>query len=173
MEEIVLYYIAVGLISYFGLFTTVFFIMTFIEYKKKLQDPYVNPTDKNLPKVSILVPAYNEEKAIVRTIKSLQELNYPKDKVEIMVIDDGSNDRTYELSKKLAKEDSRIIVYTKQNGGKGSALNYGIAKAKGEFIISMDADSFASKDALIHMIGYFQDKKVMAVTPSMTLYKPK
>jgi cellulose synthase/poly-beta-1,6-N-acetylglucosamine synthase-like glycosyltransferase len=172
MEDIIIYYALVYITSYFGLFTTVFFFLTLIEYKQVFKDPEVD-LKKKVPFVSIIVPAFNESKTIGRTIESLQQLNYPKNRMEILVVDDGSTDDTFEVSKKLALKDSRIKSFRKENGGKGSALNFGIKKMKGEFMISLDADSFVSKDALRRMIGYFRDSKVMAVTPSMAVYKPK
>ncbi len=154
-------------LSYFGLFTAIFFLLTLIENKKRLQ----NPAIKEYPKVSIIVPAYNEEATIAKTIKSLLKLDWPKNKLEILVIDDGSEDKTYSIAKRFKSK--RVKVFTKKNGGKADALNYGLERCSGELVAALDADSFVSPDALKKMIGYFQKSRVMAVTPSLKVYKPK
>jgi cellulose synthase/poly-beta-1,6-N-acetylglucosamine synthase-like glycosyltransferase len=154
---------------YFGLFMASYFFIVFFTEDRK--DPPLGKFRKKLPKISVLIPAYNEEKVIVKTIMSCLNLNYPKKKLEIIVIDDGSTDKTYKEAKKI--RDSRLRVFRKKNGGKGSALNYGIRRAHGEFISSLDADSFVSKGALKKMLGYFNDEKVMSVTPALNVYKPK
>ncbi len=157
----------VYILAYIGFFATSFYIVSTLFYYSK------KPLDRESTnrKVTIIIPAYDEEKSIVRTIKTALDLDYPRENLEIIVVDDGSKDKTYELAKKCS---SNIVkVYTKTNGGKGSALNFGIAKAKGEVIVSMDADSFVQKDALKKMMAFFDNPKVMAVTPSMGVYKPK
>jgi cellulose synthase/poly-beta-1,6-N-acetylglucosamine synthase-like glycosyltransferase len=130
-----------------------------------------NPKPKKLYSVSIVVPAFSEEGRIKKTVESLLSLNYPKHLLEVLLIDDGSKDNTFNEMKEFAS--SRVRVFHKTNGGKASALNYGIEKARGEIIVSLDADSFVDKNALINMIGYFNNPKVMAVTPSMKVWKPK
>jgi cellulose synthase/poly-beta-1,6-N-acetylglucosamine synthase-like glycosyltransferase len=125
------------------------------------------------PFVSILIPAYNEELSLGKTVESVIALDYPKSKYEIIIIDDGSTDETGKIGKELSKKHRNIIYLRKKNGGKGSALNYGIEKAKGEFIVTFDADSMVNKDALSLMIPHFSNPRVMAVTPAMKVYKPK
>ncbi len=154
-------------VVYFSLFTATLFFLTFFENRKFLK----NPKAKFFPKVTIAVPAYNEEKTIAKTIKSLLKLDYPKEKLEIFVIDDGSTDRTYEIAKKFEKHG--IKAFTKKNTGKGDSLNFALSMATGELFVSLDADSFVEENALKKMVGYFNDKKVMAVTPSLKIYKPK
>ncbi|MFC1728405.1 glycosyltransferase [Nanoarchaeota archaeon] len=130
-----------------------------------------NPKPTKFPRIAILVPAFNEEGRIKRTINSLLKLDYPKDKLKIIMIDDGSTDNT--LKEMRSYNDKRISVFTKKNGGKGSALNFGLKKTNAEFVASLDADSFVMKDTLKKMIGYFERPKVMAVTPSLKVWKPK
>jgi cellulose synthase/poly-beta-1,6-N-acetylglucosamine synthase-like glycosyltransferase len=152
---------------YFGLFTGIFFLFTFFENMGGLRDRVA----KKIPFVTILVPAYNEETTIKGTVFSLLNLDYPKDKIEIIVIDDGSKDKTLEIVKKFEKRGVR--VFTKENGGKASALNFGISKCRGELVGCLDADSFVQSDALKKMIGYFEDEGVMAVTPSIKIWKDR
>lgn len=157
------------LLSYIGLFTMSFYFMSLWKHYKKPE-----PKENDDKTVTIIIPAYNEEKSIERTIKSALSLNYPKQKLEIIVIDDGSRDKTYQLAKKFASNnDPKVRVFTKKNGGKGSALNFGIKNARGEIIITMDADTFVQPETLRQMIGYFYSDKVMCVTPSMGVYNAR
>jgi cellulose synthase/poly-beta-1,6-N-acetylglucosamine synthase-like glycosyltransferase len=163
------YNILVYILAYIGFFASSFYLVSLLTYyrKKKLD------ATSTKRKVSIIIPAYNEERSIIRTIKSALSIDYPKENLEIIVVDDGSRDRTYSLAKQIASKNSNIRVFTKKNGGKGSALNLGIKHARGEIIVSMDADSFVNPDALQKMAAFFDNPKVMAVTPSMGVYKPR
>lgn len=161
--DIVLY-----VVSYFGLFTAVFFMLTLIENKGKLTNP---KAPKVLPKVTVMVPACNEEDCLAKTVESLLKLDYPKDKLEIIIIDDGSKDRTLEIARSF--ESRGVKVLTKPNGGKGTALNLGLKHATGEFVGCLDADSIVNPDALLKMVGYFRNRNVVAVTPSLKCTEPK
>jgi cellulose synthase/poly-beta-1,6-N-acetylglucosamine synthase-like glycosyltransferase len=150
-------------IAFFSLFTVLFFILLFIRYRKNL---YQMPTKKDWePVVSVVVPAYNEGEHIEKTINSLFELDYPKEKLDIIIVDDGSTDDTYSQSKKF--EQKGIKVLTKENGGKGTALNHGIKHAKGELVATMDADSFVTPPTIKELLPLFDDEEVMAVTPAV------
>ena len=151
---------------YFGLFISIFFLITFFENPR-----YRTEKLKKFPYVSIVLPVWNEEKTIAATLKSVIALDYPKNKFEIIVVDDGSTDKTSQRVMRF--KGSNIKIFKKKNGGKGSALNYGIKRSKGEFIVTLDADSFVDKDALKKMLVFFNNRKVMAVTSSMTIHKPK
>ncbi len=157
------------IVAYFGLFTSIFFILTLFENRKNIS----NPLPKRLPSTTITVPAYNEEKTIAKTIKSLLKLDYPKEKLKIIVVDDGSTDKTYKAAKRLEKNNSNLRVFTKKNQGKAAALNFALKKSNTELFGALDADSFVKKDALKKIVGYFEDKKITAVTPSLKVYKPK
>lgn len=164
------YTILIYTLSYVGIYATCFYVISIIKYYRKKEEKVVANYEGS---VSIIIPAYNEEETIARTIESAISLDYPKSKIEIIVIDDGSKDRTYESAKKFESSKKRKIrVFTKSNGGKGSALNLGISKAKGEIIITMDADTFVHSDALKKMIVYFANERVMSVAPSMGVYNP-
>lgn len=123
---------------------------------------------KKLPTLSILIPAHNEEKNLGKTLKNLKRLSYPRSRLEIIVIDNASTDKTFEVARKHCVKVLRI-----EEKGKAKALNIGLRHARGEIIGCMDADSFASRDALLKMVGFFQDPKVGAVTPSIRIQKPK
>jgi len=155
--------LVVYITAYFGMVVSSILFITYFANRKNIRDPIT----KEFPFVSFIVPVYNEEKVIAETIRSISEINYPKNKYEIIIVDDGSTDNTYREAKKL--ENSRIKIIKKENGGCASALNYGIAHAKGELIARSDSDTIISKDSLIKMIGYFENAKVMAVTSSMNV----
>lgn len=110
------------------------------------------------PKVSIIVPVYNLEDYIERTVVSL--LNQAYQNVEIILIDDGSKDTSFSIIKKLASLDSRIIYTTQPNGGAARARNTGLNIATGEFITYVDGDDKLSPNAISDNIGYFEDDKI-------------
>jgi len=173
MEEIAFYYIMVYIISFFGLFTGIFFILTIVEHRDHMKTPKINLNDKDLPSVTVVIPAYNEEKGIGVTIRSVQNLDYPREKLRIIVVDDGSTDNTYNEAKKFCLKDKRVKVFTKENGGVASATNYGIKRADTDLIAPLDADSFVTRDALKNMIGYLNNPNVVVVTPALTVYNPR
>ena len=157
-------------ITFFGLYTSIYFLMTIFEKRNVLR----KGSAKIHPKVTICVPCYNEENTVVKTLKSLIRLDYEKNKLEIIVVDDGSTDSTYAKANKFAKLhlEADIKVYKKKNGGKYTALNFAIKIANGEFFGGLDADSFVDKNALKKIIKFFEDKNVTAVTPSMLVANP-
>lgn len=160
-----IYNFLVYVLVYIGLFLLSFYVLSFIKSKK---EGVIEADDKT---VSIIIPAHNEEDCIVKTVQSALSLDYPREKLEIIVVDDGSSDKTYSLARNLVSPNVR--VFTKSNGGKGSALNFGIKKARGEIIVSMDADTYADKCALKRLVARFYSKDVMSVTSAMGVYKPK
>jgi len=126
-------------------------------YSKYREDLVPEPLE--YPSLSVLVPAYNEEKVIARTIEGLLETEYPKK--EIIIIDDGSKDKTLEIANRYK---SKVKVLHKENGGKASALNYGIAFAGGEIIAIVDADTIIGRQGLKQIVkGFGRDGKVAAV----------
>lgn len=150
----IIYLVVFFVVSYL----TFFHLILWFENKDKLLKKIKS---KKIPSVSILIPAFNEEDSIESTIKNILEIDYPKNNLEIIVIDDGSTDRTYEIAKKY---EGKIKILRKENGGKASALNLGILNAKNEFIAVIDADSLLERDALKNCMKYFDEKDVAAVT---------
>ncbi|WP_422637128.1 glycosyltransferase family 2 protein [Undibacterium umbellatum] len=119
--------------------------------------------DASLPMITLVVPAYNEGPVIQQALRSLLLLDYPN--YEILVIDDGSSDDTYEKALAVAREDHQVTVrvITKKNGGKADALNTGMSAARGEFILNMDGDTKLSRNTLRACIRHFDDPRVGAV----------
>ena len=110
------------------------------------QEPY--------PELSVVVPAYNEERTIERCLESIIASHYPDEKLEIIVIDDGSTDETAALAKSYSKHTVR--VKSRPNGGRDAARNYGLFCANGEFLVMVDADSVIAPDALSIIAGALQ-----------------
>ena len=155
---------------FFSLYLANFFFLTVFENRKNL---FRSKKLTRLPFVSLIVPCYNESENIERVLNSLINSDYPQDKLEIIVVDDGSQDNTFPKAKSIARKDKRIRVFHKENGGKYTALNYGLKKAQGELIGCVDADCYVEKSALKNVVQYFEDKNVMAVTSTIKIIKPK
>jgi poly-beta-1,6 N-acetyl-D-glucosamine synthase len=114
-----------------------------------------------LPPVSIIVPGYNEEVTVIKTIQSLLKTEYPA--FEIIFVDDGSKDKTYELVNNAYGNHPLVKVLTKPNGGKATALNFGINHAQNDFVVCIDADTQLKNDAIYHLMTYFTDEEIGAV----------
>ena len=152
----------------------VFILVSYFEEK----DEFVPEKGKDrgrmpgkFPSVTIVVPAWNEGNTITATIESLLSLDYPKNRLEIFIVDDGSTDDTLLYAKKF-ESNPQIRIFSKPNGGKFTALNLGIAECRSDLIGCLDADSFVDRDALKEIIPYFDNPEVMAVTPSVQIHKP-
>jgi cellulose synthase/poly-beta-1,6-N-acetylglucosamine synthase-like glycosyltransferase len=116
------------------------------------------------PRVAVLIPAYNEEKVIVRTIRSVMMSNYKN--IRIIVIDDGSTDNTCRVATDAYPADiasGRLTVLTKPNGGKADALNFGLNRTNEEIYIGIDADGVIAHDAITNLVSHFADPKIGAV----------
>ncbi len=119
------------------------------------------------PLVTILVPAYNEGPVIQGAIRSLFALDYPR--YEILVIDDGSTDDTYDSARRFEGDHGRVSVRVirQRNGGKSSALNTGIANASGELVLCMDGDSRLAPETLRKAVRHFSSPSIAAVAGSV------
>ncbi len=147
--------------------------MTFLEKKRHIvQNPEVLKL-KYYPTVVIAVPVYNEENTIIKTVKSLLALDYPKDKIKIYIVDDGSNDNTWNVVQEFI-DNPNIVLIQKENGGKHTAVNLAIEKTDSEFFGCLDSDSMVHPQALKRILKYFEkDPATMAVAPSIIVYNPK
>ncbi|HWB33241.1 MAG TPA: glycosyltransferase [Acidobacteriaceae bacterium] len=116
------------------------------------------------PRVAVLIPAYNEEKVIIRTIRSVMMSNYKN--LRIVVIDDGSTDNTYRAAMEAYPAEiasGRLTVLTKPNGGKADALNFGLEHVDEEIYIGIDADGVVAHDAITNLVPHFANPKIGAV----------
>lgn len=165
--------IGIFILLFSTLFFQVFLFLTFLENREKIRTDTKREhiPDHLLPSVTIIAPSWNEEKTLAGTVKSLLALDYPADKLQIFLIDDGSTDDTLAVARTFESH-PQITVFTKENGGKHTALNLGLTHLKTDLIGCLDADSFVASDALREIVPYFVDKEVMAVTPSVQIHKP-
>jgi cellulose synthase/poly-beta-1,6-N-acetylglucosamine synthase-like glycosyltransferase/peptidoglycan/xylan/chitin deacetylase (PgdA/CDA1 family)/spore germination protein YaaH len=113
------------------------------------------------PAVSVVVPAYNEEKVIGRTVRAVLGSDYPD--VEVIVVDDGSTDGTFDAVIREFGADPRVRAFRRPNGGKPRALNYGIGQARGEIVVALDADTIFRPAAIRRLAARFADPRVGAV----------
>lgn len=154
---------------FLSVYVQVFFFITFLENRKKIIVRTGNVNLNIYPQVTIVVPCWNEETTIEKTVLSLINLNYPKDKLNIFLVDDGSTDGTFEVLRKFTTHEN-ISIFKKENGGKYTALNFGLANSDTEFFGCLDADSYADPDSLARIMSYFAtDDRIMAVAPSVVV----
>jgi cellulose synthase/poly-beta-1,6-N-acetylglucosamine synthase-like glycosyltransferase len=159
--------------SFISVYVQVFFLMTYLEKRRHIVKHPDNLELLDYPTVTIAVPCYNEEGTIDKTVKSLLALDYPKDKISIFLIDDGSRDNTWNIIKGF-DNGSNIFAFKKENGGKHTALNLALEKTTAEFFGCLDSDSLVHPQALKRILSYFQnDPATMAVAPSIVVYNPK
>jgi cellulose synthase/poly-beta-1,6-N-acetylglucosamine synthase-like glycosyltransferase len=116
------------------------------------------------PAVAVLVPAYNEEKVIERTVRSVLGSDYPR--LRVIVIDDGSADATLEVTRAACQKEiaeGQVTVLTKANSGKADALNYGLEHVSEELFVGIDADTLIAPDAISKLVPHFSNPKVAAM----------
>ncbi len=156
---------------FFALYFSVFILTTALENRKRV---YLKSKKQSFPLVSLVVPCFNEAHNINMVIGSLLGLNYPKQQLEIIIVDDGSKDET--LKKAIIwqeKYPALIKVFSKPNGGKHTALNLGFSKAKGTIVGCVDADCAVEKNAILRMANHFQDKETAIVVSTIKILNPK
>lgn len=165
---ITLYYV----LLFFAIYFQVFFLVILLEKRKDLKEDLA-PDLPYYPSVSFLIPCWNEEETVCGTIESVLGVNYPKDKLHIFVIDDGSTDSTWERMQAY-KDTPRITLLTKENGGKHSALNLALEQVQSELVISFDADTKIRPDSLRYAVQYFiKDSELMALGGAVLIENPK
>jgi poly-beta-1,6-N-acetyl-D-glucosamine synthase len=151
------------------IYASVLFLTVYITNRSKFSEK--KGSVKNLPSVTILIPAFNEEKHIYKCLKACLNLNYPKDKLKIICINDGSTDRTLEECKRI--KDKRLRIINKKNTGKADSLNYALKFVKSDYVSTMDADSFPSKNYLRLGMREFENPNIVAVSPALKLNTAK
>lgn len=118
---------------------------------------------KSAPFFSVIIPAYNSGKTIQRAVNSIVHQNFHS--YELVVVDDGSTDQTFNICEKISLEHPEVKIFSKPNGGVSSARNYGLNKANGEYIIFLDADDVMLQDSLNSIYGIAKKEK----TPDLIL----
>ncbi len=157
-------YIIFG-ISVFGLFWTYAGYPIFIWFLSKIIKKEHKYDENYQPNVSIIIPCYNEGKVIEKKLENTLDLNYPEDKIEILVVDDGSKDRTSKIVEKFINDikTKNIILFLQKRNGKNAAINNGLKHAKNEIVVISDANAFLDKNALKYCLRHFSDNKIGCV----------
>ncbi len=159
---------------FLSMYFQVLLLYSYFENKKKIKNEEKRVVTR-YPTVTIAVPCWNEESTLAATLDSLLALDYPKDKVSIIIVDDGSSDKTLSIAEVYAKKyPQQITALTKINGGKHTAVNLALEKSTSELFGCLDADSFVGKHALMTIVSYFEHHpEAMAVTPCIHVRNPK
>ncbi|OCA88006.1 hypothetical protein A8F94_09270 [Bacillus sp. FJAT-27225] len=142
-------------------------LLFFFSLKHGRRKPLAKSSLPYEPFVSIIIPAYNEEKVIKPTIKSILKSQYKN--YEVIIVNDGSTDNTYKKVKKIANKNTIVRQIIKENEGKTAALNSGILESHGDIIITMDADTSIAPDAISRLVTHFKDKKVAGVSGNVRI----
>ncbi|MFQ5620228.1 MAG: glycosyltransferase [Candidatus Nanoarchaeia archaeon] len=156
-----------------SLYTVVFWTLVYLD---KMEGKPKRIKLKKLPFVTIAIPVWNEEKSVIGTIESVLALEYPKNKLDIIIVNDGSTDGTRGLVEEFLKgKDLPIKLINQKNEGKGAALNVALKHSKGEFFACLDADSFVHNLTLRKMLYQFErgSDDLAIVTPIMKIAPPK
>lgn len=151
-----------SIVFLFSVFVFSFYLMTLIS-----DSPPKSRAEK-FPPLTILVPAYNMEATIGKCLEHVCAMRYPS-KPQILVLDDASTDRTAEIARRFPVQ----VITRKGNRGKAAALNFGIAKAKGELIACIDSDTYPPGQLLLESVPYLHSKDVGAVTFFVTANNPR
>jgi cellulose synthase/poly-beta-1,6-N-acetylglucosamine synthase-like glycosyltransferase/peptidoglycan/xylan/chitin deacetylase (PgdA/CDA1 family) len=131
---------------------------------ERLRRPHALASIGFNPRVAVLIPAYNEETVIVRTIRSVLNSDYPN--LHVIVIDDGSSDSTLDVARQAYAAEiaaGRVQVFTKPNSGKAASLNFALDRIAEDFYVGIDADTVIAPDAISKLIPHFEDPLVGAV----------
>jgi cellulose synthase/poly-beta-1,6-N-acetylglucosamine synthase-like glycosyltransferase len=127
------------------------------------RDRRTSPRNKEgLPRVSFLIAAYNEESCLPGKLKNLRELAYPADKLEVIIVSDGSTDRTNEILRGAEDPKLRVMILP-ERGGKANALNQAVAAARHEVLVFSDAATLFAPDAVANLVRHFVDPSVGVV----------
>ncbi len=168
----------IGVVYFISLYFSVFFILVYFDKREEFKKEVSSEELDTYPLISIIIPAYNEEKTIKGTLSSVAAIDYPKDRLDVIAINDGSNDSTFQVMQKFLEEHDvpHFRILSHKNKGKAASMNTAIAMAKGEFFACLDADSFVDSKTLRKMLHLYykeNDSQLAVITPAMKVYKPK
>jgi cellulose synthase/poly-beta-1,6-N-acetylglucosamine synthase-like glycosyltransferase len=139
----------------------------------KIKGKKPRKSDKVVPFISILIPCYNVAYVIDQKIKNTLEIDYPREKYEIIVVESGSTDDSYVKLLKHAKRGEIKLLRQPKRLGKSSAINVGLKESKGEIIVLTDADAKLEKNSIRELVKNFADPKVGAVVANLTIIPGK
>jgi hyaluronan synthase len=129
-------------------------------------------TMEDAPSLTVIIPAYNEGAMVLQSIESVARAHYPRERLEILVVDDGSRDDTWEHIQRAAARYPELVSTRRQpeNRGKREALAYGFENARGEVVVTLDSDSVIDPGALLALAGPFRNPRVGAVAGKVKVY---
>jgi len=134
--------------------------------------PFPPATPEDAPSLTVIIPAYNEGPMVEKAIYSILAADYPRDRLEVFVIDDGSTDDTWTYIQAAAAEYPHIVTPLRfqKNRGKRAALEKGFRRARGEIVLTVDSDSVIERGTLVALAGPFRNRKVGAVAGKVLVY---
>ncbi len=165
-------YIIIYVACFAGLFVSIFYVLTIFSPNKTKKFTEI----KKYPLVSIIIPVWNEGSAngerLRKTLNSVFAADYPQEKIDLIIVDDGSTDNSLKIAKDYESKGVRVFSHPVSRG-KTNAVNTGMTYAKGEFVAALDADSFIMPDVIRKLIPCFDNPNVMAAIPSIKIWKPR
>jgi len=161
-----LYYPAV-LWTLMGTVFLIFRTCMWVKYR-----PFLSVSYNEAPPLTVVIPAYNEGAMVFKSIESVARADYPQGRLEILVVDDGSSDDTWNFICRAANQYPDLVTKIRhtKNLGKREALAKGFARARGEIIVTIDSDSVVEREALLALAGPFRDEHVGAVAGKVSVY---
>jgi len=159
-----------------SLYFSIFLLLVYFDQRKSFREEKRGVEIVAYPFISILVPAKNEEKTIEKTLRSIDNLDYPREKIEVFAINDGSHDQTEEVIRRFIINKPHFTLLSHPNRGKAASLNRALALAKGDFFACLDADSFVHPQTLRKMVAFYQrenDPTIAIITPAMKVADPQ
>jgi hyaluronan synthase len=134
--------------------------------------PFHAAKSATAPLLTVIIPAYNEGAMVRKAIDSVATADYPQDRIEILAVDDGSVDDTWQHIQSAAREHGGLITTLRfpENRGKRAALEAGFRQARGEIVVTIDSDSVIEKKTLLAIAGPFRHKRVGAVAGKVAVY---
>lgn len=134
--------------------------------------PFPSSDHRNAPSLTVIIPAYNEGEMVKKAIYSVLEAHYPRGRLEVFVIDDGSTDDTWQYIREAARAYPHTITPVRfpKNRGKRAGLEEGFRRARGDIVMTLDSDSVVERASLLAMAGPFANPKVGAVAGKVLVY---
>ena len=164
----------IELLAYVGVFWVVLgFVLVVVRTALWMAyRPAPAATRETAPSLTVIIPAYNEGAMVLQSIESAVHADFPRERLEILVIDDGSKDDTWSYIRQAAERYPGLVTAVRQpnNQGKREALALGFARARGEILVTIDSDSVIERGALLAIAGPFRDARVGAVAGKVLVY---
>lgn len=134
--------------------------------------PFPLATHSDAPRLTVIIPAFNEGAMVEKTIDSVVAADYPRDRLQVIVVDDGSRDDTWRYIQNAAQRHHEIVtsIRFEKNKGKREALAAGLRQASGEIVITIDSDSYIDRQTLLAMVAPFRNARVGAVAGKVLVY---